>query len=385
MTQITDGKLQLELETTKEQVTVRLEANQYVLNESEQFKNYLTGDALFLEGEITSISDEQMILSYRLPEYAESLPDVLSSLDDLGRLELARKLSVLNVQDQVIIPFLHPNNLFLVAGSLRVAHRGITDLVKPYVQSKEDFLRLYQSLVISTVLPKYRFESLASGKTKLRDAFSQEIFGAESFEAIHRLIEKQYRAAYLERHDKEKLVKKGRYSLYKWAAGFFVILAAVLGVWLAITLGSTLPKQEQITSSETHFIQTNYDQVTTDLQAYAPEGLPKSAQYVLAASFIHLENLTNDQKTTILNNLSMNSSPNELLYWIYIGRGNFNKALSIAQNIGDDQLILHAYTKLYDATNANTSMSGAQKQSLLNQYKQQIDKYVKLLGGTNGN
>ena len=42
---------------------------------------------------------------------------------------------------------------------------------------------------------------------------------------------------------------------------------------------------------------------------------------------------------------------------IYIGKGDFEKSLDIAQNLGDNQYILHA-TKLYDATKANNKMNG---------------------------
>lgn len=55
--------------------------------------------------------------------------------------------------------------------------------------------------------------------------------------------------------------------------------------------------------------------------------------------------------------------------------------LEIAQNIGDDQLILHAYTKLDDATKANSTMSGAKKQKQLKEYQKAIDTYTAKVGG----
>ncbi|MDT2836708.1 type VII secretion protein EssB/YukC [Enterococcus durans] len=55
--------------------------------------------------------------------------------------------------------------------------------------------------------------------------------------------------------------------------------------------------------------------------------------------------------------------------------------LEIAQNIGDDQLILHVYTKLYDATKANSRMSGAKKQKQLEKYQKAIDTYTAKVGG----
>ena len=58
------------------------------------------------------------------------------------------------------------------------------------------------------------------------------------------------------------------------------------------------------------------------------------------------------------------------------------KALDIAQNIGDIQYILHAYTKLYDQVNTDSTMSGAKKRELLEKYQKEIDKLQEQLNGS---
>lgn len=110
-----------------------------------------------------------------------------------------------------------------------------------------------------------------------------------------------------------------------------------------------------------------------------PKISASGAQYVAAVSAVQLDNLSNEQKTAILNNISQKSNENTLLYWIYIGRGNFDRSLDIAQNLGDHQYILHAYTKLYDATRANNKMSGQKKQELLTSYEEEINNYLEIL------
>lgn len=54
--------------------------------------------------------------------------------------------------------------------------------------------------------------------------------------------------------------------------------------------------------------------------------------------------------------------------------------LEIAQNFGDNQLILHAYIKLYDATK-NSTISGTKKQKQLDEYQKAIDTYTAKVGG----
>lgn len=110
--------------------------------------------------------------------------------------------------------------------------------------------------------------------------------------------------------------------------------------------------------------------------------LSNATRFVLATSYVNLDNLSQKQKQGILSNLSPKSSENNLLYWIYSGRGDFKAALNLAQSIGDNQLILYAYTKLFDATKANSKINGAEKQQLLKTYQDNITKYYKKVGGS---
>ena len=82
----------------------------------------------------------------------------------------------------------------------------------------------------------------------------------------------------------------------------------------------------------------------------------------------------------MLNNISAVTDDNTLNYWIYQGRGEFEKALDMAKNIGDDQLTLLAYTDLYQATKLNTTMNGETKQKKLETYHKQIQELSKSLG-----
>ena len=67
-------------------------------------------------------------------------------------------------------------------------------------------------------------------------------------------------------------------------------------------------------------------------------------------------------------------------YWIYLGRGKFEKALDVAQNIGDTQLILHAYTNLYESVRSNVNMNGSEKQKKLSEYEKKIKELSSEIG-----
>ncbi len=77
----------------------------------------------------------------------------------------------------------------------------------------------------------------------------------------------------------------------------------------------------------------------------------------------------------------MKTNETILLYWIYIGFGDYEKTLDAAQNIGDNQLILYAYRKLYSHVSGDSKMKGSEKQEKLKEYKEQIKNYEELLEG----
>ena len=174
---------------------------------------------------------------------------------------------------------------------------------------------------------------------------------------------------------------KNQFMIYKWGmiafGSLFVILSLVAGFYLF----NTLPYKDRIISSEIYYTNNEYSKAIEVLEKDNPKNFPKGTQYMLAISSIKEDNLSNEQKENILKNISMKTNENILLYWIYIGNGDYEKTLDVAQNIGDNQLILYAYRKLYSHVSGDTKMKGSEKQEKLKEYKEQIKNYEELLEG----
>ncbi len=382
MEKMSNGTIEINYEKSNKQLIVVLNTNQY---QSVQLK---LSEALFikqgalLEGTIQEVTEEKAVIDYIIPETAVPLSQVNTIYDEVDRLAFAQSLRILTTwEHSAVIPFLHPENLFSLAGQLVIAHRGIRQIAEPKENTLDSFLQQYKALTITIIHPKYDYDQLVSGVLAVKDPFSQQIIKASSIEEIQGIVSQQYHAMLEKRKLSEKLVNKNRYRFFKWCLPLLSI--AVIGfAWSTYVFGQQkLPQKDRIIASEAAFIGKDYDQATDELKNDQPDKLPSSAQYVLAASYVNLDDLTNEQKESVLNTLSQKSTTNELLFWIYLGRGEFDQSLSVAQNIGDDQLILHAYTKLYEATKANSTMSGAKKQKQLEEYQKQVDDYTKKLGG----
>lgn len=169
-------------------------------------------------------------------------------------------------------------------------------------------------------------------------------------------------------------VNKKRWRILLVTAVILTLATLTLGVFTYRSYTRDLPLKNAVIKAQSAFMATDYDKTIDALDSYSVNRLPKSAKYVLATSFVKLDNLSSEQTEAVLNTITQSSDDMILNYWIYLGRGDLEKALDVAQNIGDTQLILHAYTNLYEKIKADTDMSGSEKQKKLKEYEKEISE-----------
>ena len=128
------------------------------------------------------------------------------------------------------------------------------------------------------------------------------------------------------------------------------------------------------------FYRQTYGQVISDLEGENPEKLPNSGKYVLAYSYIKTEKLSDEQKEAILKNVSIKSDKNYLLYWIYNGRGDFDKSLDLAMFIDDPQLIMYGLIKQIERAKNNPDLTSEERNQELQKYEDQLKKYKEKYG-----
>ncbi|GAA2964091.1 type VII secretion protein EssB [Ligilactobacillus murinus] len=382
MTMISDGKLELEFKQNKSELKVTLGADKYRLTELAEYKLFLSGDEHYLPGKVLKANEDQLTLSYQLPEKALALTEYVKRFDRAAVLRLLPQLYwVVDEQAGLLQPFIVPENLFVIGQRIVVAHRGFKSSVAPFKETAELRVKQFRALVLYLLEPKQDYAKLVNGAGALRHTFAQQLAKATTITALESLVDQQVMTQEQVAQKTLVTVKKTKFQMLKWIAGIGSVISVIL---LGVTLFwgfYTVPKAEHIVTAQARFLNDNYADTTKELARYSPEHLPQSARYVLAVSYIQLDTLSSQQKKAVLKNISQNSNSNQLNYWIQIGRGQYTEALSLAKNIGDDEYILHAYTKLYTATKNNTTMDGAKKQAELSKYRKQINEYLKKLGG----
>ncbi|MGM0332982.1 type VII secretion protein EssB [Enterococcus sp. AZ050] len=326
-------------------------------------------------------TEDGAIIRYTISKDAIFFNEAIqSSSTNLEKLQLAEKLrQLLPLRNKFKVPFLHPDNLYLVGEELFVVHFGLEEMVVPKKYDEALFLSNLKALVLSIFHPKLSYEKLLNGSLSLKDKFSQVVLQAKTAEEIFIFLEERIVKEKVKIQETKRVVGRNQYAFYRFIGVISLILALVMGFFF-YQYKSENEKQNAIITAQTSFLTNNYAKTQKDLEKYDLSSLPQSAKYILAVSSVNLSDLTGNQKQAILNTLSIKSDDNTLNYWGNIGRGNFDKALDLAQNLGDDQLTLLAYTDLYQATKLNTKMAGAKKQELLEEYTKQIEELTKKLG-----
>ena len=375
----------LDLNNENDRLVVTLEASQFDYEKLDQFKEILKKDLYFFDGDFESVSEESIRINYFVEKEANSLSEIIPKLSLVDRLKLSQKLQFLSeFSDYLIVPYINPDNLFIIGDLVKVAHRGYSHILIPNYGNSDSYFNTYKALILYVINPKLSFVDLIDGSAAIRTPFSEEIKQSESFEELNRILDEQVAVQMAKQSEETTIVSKRRFNIYKWSTFILPIAVIVLVIFSSIMYFRVIPLKERIINAEIQFTNSNYAKTIDILKDDNPKKLPTGTKYVLAISSIKQDTLSNTQKKNVLKNISMKSNENILLYWTYLGFGKYEKTLDIAQNIGDTQMILYAYQKLYNKVSADSEMKGSEKQQKLKEYKEQIKNYEELLNGKDG-
>ena len=370
----------IEIKHSEEKVKVILSPNQFSRLKIDTIENYV-------DATVTLEDNGYLTLLYQKPKLSYSLKDLIAEdLSEVKRLELAQKMESISFSEHNFkIPFIHPKNIFLQGSVVKILYYGLEGIMEPIPYTSETFLMTYKALIVSILRPKLNFELLVNGIAAISDSLVQDIVACESYDDVIKYIHEAYHKAYQEEKKKKIAVSKLTWRILSIGIGIFSVATITLGVLAAYYHFWSNPIQKATINAQSHFINKQYDSVADDLQGVAVNRLSKEAKFVLASAYVRLDNLSEEQKSSVLNTITPSSEDNLLDYWIYLGKGDYKKSLDLAQNIGDDQLTLHAYTNLYEQTREDKNMNGAEKQKKLGEYRKEIEELSKKLGVKVGN
>lgn len=331
------------------------------------------------------VEDGEEVLTFQFQ--VDSNMNHWETIQSLGRSDKLRLLCNLarfrKILDTRITFFLHPHNLIFDDNLIPfLVYRGIRQVLPPYEINDETFLLQYKCLSIALFSKKYNFDELYAGSWKnAKDTeFERQISEIDHFDDFVEFLHNQYRKEKRETEKNMQIVPKKRFQLFKRLSIAMIAAAVILAVPVVYFGFFKLPFQQHLLEAHRAFLSKDYSEVISDLESVNPEKLPDSGKYILAYSYVKSENLGDEEKDTIMNNISLKSDPNYLLYWIYNGRGDLDKSLDLAMYLDDPVLIMYSYIKKIEKAKNDPNLSGTERQNQVQQYEEKLKSYGEKYG-----
>ena len=366
----------------EDQWQLKLPKSQTRVKDIRQMSLINSESGLFVPSSVKE-EDDLFCFSFTVDPKARTWNDILK-LDRKDKLRLLCNLArYKNCLPTRMTFFLHPDNLIVDDNLIpSIVYRGIRDLVPPYHLDEKSFTLQYKCLTIALFSKKYSYDELIAGSLQqAKDTeFERQVIELEDSKSLIQLLNRKYAEEKLAAEKTMQVVPKKKFRLYKRLTFSMIALAVVLAVPLAYFGLVKIPFQSHLLEADRSFLATDYNNVINHLEDQEPEDLPDSSKYVLAYSYIKSERLSDKQKEAILNNISIKSDPNYLLYWIYNGRGDFNQSIDLAKYIDDPQLIMYGLIKQIEQVKNDPDLSGTEREKKVQDYQDQYETYAEKYG-----
>ncbi|HEL2554436.1 TPA: type VII secretion protein EssB [Streptococcus suis] len=330
----------------------------------------------FLQQEMT-VDEDTVHFTYHLDAFGQTFED-MKEKEVSEKLRLS--LNVLELKQALKLPitfFVHPSSVFITKdGRAKIAYRAIPEKMVPQTLDATDLLKQLKSYILA-LFTEHDFMDLYNGALDVVPVpeFLDTIRKAEDMDSLEGLLQGYFQDKLEEEKATLTRVSRSKHRLYRYATIWLSALAGLLVLPLIYLVFMHNPFKEKMLDADTAFIKVDYPGVISELERVEVSSLPYTQKYTLAYAYIQGFDLSNEQRSVILNNVTLKSDEQYLDYWIEIGRGNSQEALDLAKRLDDSDLILYALYQQMEQVRENTTLSGEERETTLDELKAEYQKY----------
>lgn len=258
-----------------------------------------------------------------------------------------------------------------------VTYRGLRNLVPPFEMDETTFLKQFKCYIIALVSKKFDYEQLFNGSLRNADdtEFQRQVRDMEDLKELKAFLLESYRKEQKKSEQTNVLVPLKKFRLFKQLSIIMIVVSVLLAAPLIYYGFVKSSYQDNLLEAHGQYLSSDYGEIISTLRKEDPENLPIRTQYILADSYINLENLSDREREVILRNVSLRSDPDYLLYWIYNGRGEFEESLEKAKYIDDVQLIMYGLIKQIEEARNNPELTGSERDEQVNELQDELARY----------
>lgn len=286
------------------------------------------------------------------------------------------------LEDGKLTTFIHPQNIYLdYNGNPKLIYRGIVGLMPGSQPNDDEFLRQIKCLA-GYLFTKHSFDDLYNGllpEIAKESRFLQDILAIDDLNSMQDFLKKTYEQYAQEEKKSVVKVPRKKFFLFKQLALWFGIALILTLIPLGYLLVNKVPTDTSCLNANTDFLAQKYDKTINDLQHVKLSKLGKTQKYELAYSYVQGKGFDTTQRNNIMKNITLQSNPNYLNFWIMDGRGQLDDALATAKQLQDSNLIMYALLEKMDSVKTNKKLNATKREQQLESLQSQYNKYNKSL------
>lgn len=370
--------LSLVFTENKDERIVRIPKSQTQIKNIEQLNIITKRSNDFVPMKVTE-EEDAFLFSYKINGIVKTWDQVKSLHDNEKLRALCNIANLYTLLATRVTFFLHPNNLLFDHNLMpKIVYRGVRNIIQPYEMNEADVLKQYKCLIVAMFSEKYTFDDLYKGTLEKATLtrFEQDIVKQESFDKVIHLLKNRFQQEQQMTEKEKKLVPTKRFKLFKGLTIGLLITTFLLVALLSYTAFVKIPYQEKLLEANEEFLASDYTNVIQVIRDQDVEKLPQSSKYILAYSYVKVEQLSDDEKETIMKNINLKSDKRYLLYWIYNGMGNFERTIDLAKYMDDPRLIMYALIKKTEQVKNDPDLSGAERDEEVGKLRAELEKYA---------
>lgn len=334
----------------------------------------------FIEKNITLTEDELIFTYKKEPNFMTF--GKLRTLDERSRWMFASKVLrfIMLHQSNRLHLIVCPENI-LIDESLTAyfLHYGVKESIPPYERNKERLWAETKAIIAAAVQPKYKFDQyIQFSKSIELSPVAVKIMEAKDEQELLTTIQDQLQL--LEKEEKKYTkIAKTKWNWVRYSLIGLLLVLLPLGIYTGYAALVIQPQQEAYVAVQAPYIQGNYSEIIDQLAQYDVEKMPNVIQYELSLAYIVNETLTEEQKENVLKTITLQTDPDYFKYWIYIGRGQAEEALTVARQLEDLDLIMLALLHYEESIKADRELDGEDREQLLDKVQTEINEVTKQL------
>ena len=360
-----EKQLEATLKFEKDQITLTFQKEKIKLDDELEI-TLLQEINPFIQKEITLTEDELIFTYKKDPNFMTF--GKLRTLDEKERWMFASQLLKLIMlhKSNRLHAILCPENI-LIDESLTpyFLYYGVKESIPPYERNAERLWHETKATIAAAIDPKYTFDQyIQFSKSIELSAMASKVVEAKDEHELLDIIKKQLHV--LEKEEKKfTRITRTKWNWLRYSIAGLVLVLLPLGIYTAYSAVVSQPRQEAYVAVQGPYIQGDYSEIIDRLADYDVDEMPEVIQYQLSLAYIVNETLMEEQRDNILKTITLQTDPRYFKYWIYIGRGQAEEALSLARQLEDLDLIMLALLHYEESVKADQDLEDEEREQLL--------------------